>query len=896
MPLPIPGSRHLRESVELRFVRDNAGSILVWPGVCLILGVLLWGGIDSDLNTQKRTLEEHASRMTASLSKGYAQHLARVIEQLDQLTLQAKYRWEESKGNSRLEVLKRNGLFTISHAGAVTIFDRRGIPVTSTYSFKPNVSIAGRDYFAFHKNNNSASVHIGTPVQGMVSGKEIIPISRRLNNAAGSFEGVVVVSVEPAIFSLFSDDPVLGAAGLLALTGKDGGVRMTRVGNMIGARKDPLLRQATELGANKEPVLLSGTRWFADGKARLVASHSLDPYPYFAVVGLSQEEILRPYEQSRAASRRAAIAASLVLVLFAIVSTFLSVRLAWRKHLAEAVRNTYRVATEGGNEAYFMGRAIREKTGSVVDFEIVDCNDRASNLVGTGKEALINTKFSVIYQGAFFKKVMGTFCAAMESGFYEDEYEVPGGSIVNAQWLHRRMVRSGEFLAVTLRDISEQKAHERELTRLATQDTLTGLPNRYWLMSNLPKVLERATKAGKHLAILSVDLDDFKHVNDSDGHSAGDQMLQVVVARMRTVLRPTDGLVRVGGDEFTVVLESVAGVDDVSQAAQRILEALHLPIQIGEHKHAIGASIGISLFPRDGTDAGTLLKNADIAMYSAKAQCKGQFQFYDEKLYERIRKRLDSEHELSRALEEDHFVMHYQPRVNTVSGELVGMEALVRWIHPERGMISPNDFIPLAESTGMILALGELIMKKTCAQLASWIARGLPVVPVSVNVSARQFNEGKVRDMLAASLAAHGIRPDLIEIELTESAMMGDFDVVMKEVHAINALGVKIHVDDFGTGYSSLSLLHRLDMDVLKVDRAFTSQLGNGKDGEIFFAAIVSMAKALGMSVIAEGVETTEQLHILQALDCDEIQGFLVSRPLPADDVPALFRKRTLLS
>jgi EAL domain-containing protein (putative c-di-GMP-specific phosphodiesterase class I) len=291
-----------------------------------------------------------------------------------------------------------------------------------------------------------------------------------------------------------------------------------------------------------------------------------------------------------------------------------------------------------------------------------------------------------------------------------------------------------------------------------------------------------------------------------------------------------------------------------------------------------------------------LLKNAEIAMYWAKSQCKGQFAFYDEKLYERMRKRLDTEHELSRALDEDHFVMHYQPRVNTVSGQLVGMEALVRWIHPERGTIPPNDFIPLAESTGMILDLGELIMKKTCAQLASWIAHGLPVVPISVNVSARQFNEGKVSDMLAACLAAHSIPPNLIEIELTESAMMGDFDIVMKEMNAISALGVKIHVDDFGTGFSSLSLLHRLDMDVLKVDRAFTTELGNGKDGEIFFTAIVSMAKALGMGVIAEGVETAEQLRILRALDCDEVQGYFVSVPVATDDVPAILRKKLLLS
>jgi diguanylate cyclase (GGDEF)-like protein len=896
MAFSIPGSSRLRESAEFRFLCENPVAVLLWPGVCLTLGILLWGKTYSDLRADKRTLEEQSLKVTTSLSKGYAQHLIRTIEQLDQVTLQAKYSWQESAGSFRLEALKREGLFTVTHSVAVTIFDRNGDRVTSTFPFDRKVSITDRDYFEVHKGSGSSSLYIGAPVRGKVSGKEIIPISRRLNGASGAFDGVVVISVEPEFFSLYSDDPVLGADGLLALTGKDGVVRMTKVGNVRATPSAPFVHRAGELGGYTEPALLAGTSWFADGKARLVASQPLDPYPFYAVVGLSQEEVLQPYEQMRAVSRRTALAASFVLLLFAIVSTFLSVRLAWRKHLTDALRNTYRVATEGGNEAYLMGRAIREDSGEVVDFEIVDCNERAAVLVQTGKQRLINSRLSAVYRGEHFEDAMRSFRAAMESGYYEDEYEVPDDSIVNAQWLHRRMVRSGDFLAITLRDVSEQKTHESELNRLATHDRLTGLPNRHWLMNNLPKVLERAHRANKQVAVLSIDLDNFKNVNDSAGHSVGDQLLQTVATRLRTVSRPADCVVRVGGDEFMVVREAITSVDDPTPSAQRILDALRVSIEIGERKHAIGASIGISMFPRDGSDAGTLLKNADIAMYSVKSESKGRFRFYDEKLYERIRKRLDIEHELSRALEEDHFVMHYQPRVNAGSGELVGMEALVRWIHPERGMIPPNDFIPLAESTGMILALGELLMNKTCAQLAEWIAQGLPVVPVSVNVSARQFNEGKVKDVVAACLSRYRIPAGLLEIELTESAMMGDFDTVIEEVHAINALGVKIHVDDFGTGYSSLSLLHRLEMDVLKVDRAFTSQLGNGQDGRIFFAAIVSMAKALGMSVIAEGVETAEQLRILQGLDCDEIQGYLVSRPLPADQVPAMIRKRMLLS
>jgi EAL domain-containing protein (putative c-di-GMP-specific phosphodiesterase class I) len=246
---------------------------------------------------------------------------------------------------------------------------------------------------------------------------------------------------------------------------------------------------------------------------------------------------------------------------------------------------------------------------------------------------------------------------------------------------------------------------------------------------------------------------------------------------------------------------------------------------------------------------------------------------------------------LLRAIQEDHFVMVYQPRVDAQSGKLVGMEALVRWMHPERGLIPPDDFIPLAEANGMILPLGEMVMDKVCAQLAVWKMRRLPVVPVSINVSGRQFDEGKVSRLIAACMTKHAIESRLIEIELTESAMMGDFEQVHKEIEAINALGIQMHIDDFGTGYSSLSLLHKLNMDVLKVDRAFTSQLGNGKGGEIFYAAIVSIAKAMGMRIVAEGVETQEQLRILQDLRCDEIQGYLISKPLPAHEIPALMQK-----
>lgn len=309
-------------------------------------------------------------------------------------------------------------------------------------------------------------------------------------------------------------------------------------------------------------------------------------------------------------------------------------------------------------------------------------------------------------------------------------------------------------------------------------------------------------------------------------------------------------------------------------------------------QHTVGVSIGISLSPDDGEDAETILRNADMAMYSAKAAPdKGSYQFFHPELYERLKGRLDSEHALLQAVELDQFVLFYQPRAEAATGEICGMEALVRWMHPQRGLVPPLEFIPLAESTGLIVKLGELVIEKACAQLAQWKAQQLPLVPVSINVSALQLNQGDVANKLMVCLAHHGVDPKLVEIEITESSIMGRHPEIDAQLSMFRELGIKLVIDDFGTGYSSLSQLHRLEMDVLKVDQTFISELGQSKRGEVFVKSIILMAHALEMTVVAEGVETEKQLRVLQSLACDEVQGYFISRPVPADKIPALMRK-----
>jgi diguanylate cyclase (GGDEF)-like protein len=452
------------------------------------------------------------------------------------------------------------------------------------------------------------------------------------------------------------------------------------------------------------------------------------------------------------------------------------------------------------------------------------------------------------------------------------------------------VVRVGDGLAITVQDISERKAHEDQMARLANEDSLTALPNRHWLLNFIPSLLARARADGGGLALLFLDLDEFKQVNDSHGHAVGDRLLQAAAQRLVSLLRPTDRVARFGGDEFVVLLHPGTDEEQMAAVAERIVTAFRAPFAIGDGiQAAVGASVGISRFPQDGSDAGMLIRHADIAMYAAKNEGKGQYRFFDHSLSGTIKKRAQLKQRLLEAIGHDQFALHYQPRVDAASGELLSMEALLRWHHPEAGMIAPGDFIPLAESSGLILEIGELVIDKACAQLAAWRARGARLVPVSINVSPRQFARGGIVRQLEAALHRHAVPAALLEVEITESAMMGDQDAILAELAAIRGLGIKLHVDDFGTGYSSLSQLQRLRMDVLKVDRAFTAELDNSREGRVFFEAIVSMAHALGMTVVAEGVETAQQLQILRELNCNEVQGYFIARPMSAEQMEQRF-------
>lgn len=435
------------------------------------------------------------------------------------------------------------------------------------------------------------------------------------------------------------------------------------------------------------------------------------------------------------------------------------------------------------------------------------------------------------------------------------------------------------------------KKQNEEISEMATIDALTGLANRHAYNHNIDRALKHAKRYDSNFSIMFIDLDRFKIINDSLGHHIGDLILRHVAKRLLSCIRESDTVVRMGGDEFTILMEESRNINDIASVSKKILEELSLPFECEGHEILLTASIGISIFPSDGTDQVSLSKHADTAMYQAKDLGRNNFQFYHPTMSVKALEHMAFESRLRKALDQREFVLHYQPQLDIETGKIIGMEALVRWQSPEFGLVMPADFIPLAEETGLIIPIGEWVLHSACMQNKVWQNAGLKRIKVAVNVSGRQLQNANFISNIDSALKLSCLSPEYLDLELTESSVMHKGKYFTDMLNEFKDRGIYLSIDDFGTGYSSLSNLKRFIIDKLKIDQCFITDIGHNPDASIIITAIIAMAQSMNLKVIAEGVETVEQLSFLRSKGCDQIQGYIASRPLPPREMEQLLRE-----
>ncbi|HEX8605919.1 MAG TPA: EAL domain-containing protein [Pseudoduganella sp.] len=866
--------------------------ILLWPVAGLLIAGASWLFLLGNFSRERVAAERQAQDATLKIAQERATHTRTSLALIDQVLMLIRLQWQALDGTMKLGQFSK----VLDPAGVplrISVFDAGGrLRMTNAGGLWSKDDLRRIDqapFFDSQRLRAADDMFIGMPLSDSTGTFYTVRFSRKLLDRDGEFAGVAVVSVDPDNLIAGFDPARVGPHGFLAAVGSDGTLRAFKLGESFNRMRSLPATLRGALAASSGSAAVPGGE-FADGIGRFVSWQAVDGFPLMVLAGADQAHAMALYRERERASRQTATGASVALLIFVLAGMALSGRLAVQRHRLTVAQDAYRKATEASTEGFFITAPVYDGSGKVIDFMTVDCNEQGAALSRSTREELIGRRLSTLAGNLPVEPAAALLRQAMAQGSAEGDIE--SGRDGRLKHVRLKVRRSGEVLAVTLRDVTLERAHVSNLERKNFEDPLTGLPNRAWVVKSLPAAVARAGAGGKSLAVLFVDLDGFKAVNDTFGHAAGDELLQIVARRLKVAVRPGDHVARLGGDEFILILENLQGTAEAAQVAARVLQAFHAGVAIGAGTANVGASVGISMCPGDAQDVDTLLRHADIAMYEVKTSGKNGVRFFDPAFYGAMQARKKREKELRAAIADNQFVMHYQVRVDAATERAVSLEALVRWNHPAAGLLYPDEFIPLAEETGMIVPLGELVVDSVCAQIAAWTRDGCPRLPVSINVSSRQFNERDMHALFMEALDRHGIDPDRVEVELTESTMIRDPERTAEHLQAMHAAGIRLLVDDFGTGYSSLSMLQQLDFDLLKVDKSFTRRLGHDGQGEILFRAIITMAHALGMKVVAEGVEQPEQADVLSRMQCDELQGYYIATPLDADGVQAEIRRR----
>jgi len=852
---------------------------ILFPLFAFLLLGIIWLGTDHLIRVEGAAVELAAADSSRELVETYEAQMTRNLGTIDQTLRTIGYAYALRKKRSTLSDLQEAGLLPSTLIFDISVADRDGNVIASTHP-ETGRNVASRPYFSACRNNAGAAPAV--TANATPDGHWEIRFCRRLDTTDGTFNGVAMLSVDPDYFTSAYDDSVLGEHGVLGLIDADGRFLVRRTGDRIswGKSSGNLLGI---LGDDPDSRLLVDP-W--DGVERYTNARRLYGFPLAVVAGLSKAEQLGVFHKRERKYLWIAATASIFLLAVTAMLTRMSWQLAKSRKRTRKDQETYYAASTASLDAVFVLRAVYESRDAITDFVLDNVNDRGARMFGRTKDELLGKRLRQLLPQARTNGLLDELAQVARTGtVHEVEWknDMPG---VQAIWLYRQIVRVEDGVVAIVRDITERKQAEERISHMAHHDALTGLPNRTLLEDRIRQAMLHAQRAGRCVTVVFMDLDNFKLINDSLGHKAGDELLKTVAARMVQCVRQTDTVMRLGGDEFVIVLaDQSEQMEAITPTLQKLREAIAEPIHIGGQTLEVTSSMGLAIYPADGADSDTLLMNADAAMYQAKAMGRNNYQFYTAQMNARVQEKLLLQEGLRNALLREEFFLAYQPQVDLRTGRIIGIEALLRWRHPEKGVVPPAEFIGLAEETGLIVPIGAWVLRTACKQAKAWQDAGMPALGMSVNVSARQFKDNGLTTQVTQALRESGLEARHLDLELTESLIMQNLPHAVAVMRELRALGIQFSIDDFGTGYSSLSALKRFPIERLKLDRSFVCDLPDDEDDKAIATAVVLLAHELKLKVLAEGVENEEQHRFLRRCGCDEMQGYYFSRPLEARDM-----------
>ncbi|HEY7248399.1 MAG TPA: EAL domain-containing protein [Xanthobacteraceae bacterium] len=843
-------------------------------GVVII--AMLWTGVLLRFSEDRQGDLKEAQRGNHNFAMVFEENVLRSIGEIDKALLYLRRTIETRKDSTDFATIVSTTDVLSEIIVQVAIIDAAGIMRASNVGPQPAppLDLSDREHYKVHVNSNQDQLFMSKPVIGRASGKWSVQFSRRFLNRDKTFGGVVVASLDPDHFTRFYNMIDFASLASISLIGSDGVVRSSG-GNAGGFALGQDLR-GTRLLEHMRSGATSST--FEDtaqpnGEPCLITLRKVKGHPLWVSVTTNDDEI---YKSSWGDFQVDALAAAaLTLIILAAMERILRTE-ARARLKAEQLQLTLENMSQG----------IMLVTK---DLQIPIINSRCGELLGLPPDFVEHPPSFDQLVAFQAKSTHGSACdperesatpnpaatSAVSRQVSICERSMANGTVVEVRSGH---LPDGSFVQ-TFTDITKRREAEAHVARLASEDPLTGLPNRRLFHSTLDQMCSRTGDTDAEFAVVFLDVDRFKVVNDTLGHRVGDMLLQEIALRLKKALQPADVLARLGGDEFAIVAPTAASRRALKRLAKRLIAAVNQSYEVDGHRIRAGVSIGIAVGPRDGGNCEDLLMAADLALYAAKASTRGTYRFYDRSMNQEVNDRRQLEMDLREAIEKGELELHYQPIIDLHRNVITGFEGLARWRHPTKGMVPPAVFIPVAEDTGLVIALGAWALAEACRAAASWPHD----LKIAVNLSPVQLSSPDLLTMVKSVLTQTGLAPHRLELEITERVFIEDSQKILSTLHRLKKLGIRISMDDFGTGYSSLSYLRNFPYDQIKVDRAFVSDLAAGTEHIAIVQAVVSIARALGMTTTAEGVETDAQKEFLAALGCDEAQGYLFSAPVPGD-------------